>query len=146
MSNPNKDKGDRAEREVQALLRHHLGIPAIRRELGAGRKDDRGDIANVPTTAIQVADWRDLAAALRAKIPMVEQQRLNKRARFAAVFLRRQGGKYVVAMSTEQFVRLWKFAQIGVAVTREKKQTKLQAHGPRSTSDRSTAKKARDLG
>lgn len=36
MSNPAKAKGDRAELEVQALIRDLLGVPA-RRMLGAGR-------------------------------------------------------------------------------------------------------------
>jgi hypothetical protein len=53
MGNPSKRKGDRAELEVQALLRDHLGVPA-RRQLGAGRKDDVGDMAGVPNTVIQV--------------------------------------------------------------------------------------------
>ena len=44
MGNPSKDRGDRAELEVQALLRDLLGVPA-RRMLGAGRKDDIGDIS-----------------------------------------------------------------------------------------------------
>ena len=48
MTSPAKRKGDAAELEVQELLRTLLGVPA-RRMLGAGRADDVGDIAGVPT-------------------------------------------------------------------------------------------------
>ena len=43
MTGSSKRKGDRAELEVQGILRDLLGVPA-RRALGAGRKDDVGDI------------------------------------------------------------------------------------------------------
>ena len=66
MTAPSKRKGDKAELEVQELLREHLGVPA-RRMLGAGRADDIGDIDGVPDTTIQVVNRKDLARALREK-------------------------------------------------------------------------------
>ena len=97
-----KAKGDRAEREVAALLAE-LGVPC-RRKLGAGRLDDCGDIDGVADTVIQVADWTDKVAAIRAKVPAAEVQRKNDGARFAATFLRLWGGDYVVVLSPEQWV------------------------------------------
>lgn len=109
MSNPQKAKGDRAELEVQALLRDLLGVPA-RRMLGAGRADDVGDIDGVPDTTIQVAAYTDITRALREKVdPCVEQQ-ARAGTTFGATFIRRRGGRYLVAMTPEQFATLWREA------------------------------------
>lgn len=75
--NSSKRKGDRAELEVQGLWRDHTGVPA-RRALGAGRKDDVGDIHGVPMTVVQVANWKDVAAAVREKPLEAERQRKNR--------------------------------------------------------------------
>ena len=45
MSNPNKRRGDDAERKLAAYLQTQ-GWPDAERALGAGRHDDRGDIHN----------------------------------------------------------------------------------------------------
>lgn len=63
MANPQKQKGDRAEREaVEALvlLAGPLGLtmtPLQMRALGAGRKEDTGDIHVFPDVAIQVKNY-----------------------------------------------------------------------------------------
>ncbi len=110
MSNPQKRKGDKAELEVQALFRDHLGVPA-RRALGAGRKDDIGDITGVPDTTVSVANWSDLSRCVREKLPDLEVQRARAGSLFAAMFARRLGGSYVVVMSPEHFFALWREAQ-----------------------------------
>jgi Holliday junction resolvase len=109
MSNPAKDKGDRAEREVQGILRDRLGVPA-RRALGAGRADDVGDIHGVPDTVIQVADWADIARAVRIKPGECAEQQARANAAFGATFLRRRGGAYVVVLTVDQFCELWREA------------------------------------
>lgn len=109
MSAAQKRKGDRAELEVQGLLRDLLGVPA-RRALGAGRKDDVGDIHGVPDTVVQVADWTNTVEAIRVKVPECEAQQARADALFGATFLRRRGGSYVVVMSPEQFAALWREA------------------------------------
>jgi Holliday junction resolvase len=109
MTNRSKVKGDRAELEVQALLRDHLGVHA-RRALGAGRKDDIGDMTGVPYTAIQVVNWKDVAAAVRCKPLEVEQQRENGRQQFAATFVRLRGGDYRVVQTPEQWFALYREA------------------------------------
>jgi hypothetical protein len=109
VTNTAKNKGDRAELEVQALLRDLLGVPA-RRKLGAGRMDDMGDIDGVPDTCIAVASYKDIARALREKVDpcVVQQQRMG--ALFGATFIRRPGGRYLVAMTPEQFAAIWREA------------------------------------
>ncbi len=98
MANPQKLKGDRAEREVAAILSDELGF-TVQRALGAGRKEDVGDIFGVPDTAIQVVDRADLSRAIREKLPEVEQQRQRAGATYSAVFARRRGGEWVVVMT-----------------------------------------------
>lgn len=110
MTNPAKRKGDRAEIEVQALLNDHLGVPA-RRALGAGRKDDIGDIHGVPNTVIQVGNIARLSEALREKPKEAERQREVAGVDFAATFLRLRGGDYRVVLTVEQFCALWREAQ-----------------------------------
>jgi hypothetical protein len=107
--NPAKARGDRAEREVQGILRELLGL-AARRKLGAGRRDDVGDIDGLESTVIQVANWGDLSRCVREKLPETEAQRLRAGAKFAALFCRRRGGSYVVVMTPEMFTDLWREA------------------------------------
>lgn len=106
---PSKRKGDRAELEVQALLRDHLGVPA-RRALGAGRKDDIGDVTGVPQTCIQVANYANVTTAVRTKPGECEQQRERAGVPFAATFVRLKGGDYRVVLTPEQWFALWREA------------------------------------
>jgi len=61
MVNANKNKGDRAEREaVDALVALSSGLqltPLQMRALGAGRKEDTGDIHVFPDVAVQVKNY-----------------------------------------------------------------------------------------
>lgn len=104
MSNPQKRKGDSAEREAADLLSSLLGLP-VRRKLGAGRQDDTGDLDGVPDHVIQVANWRDTAAAARIKPPEAEQQRINAQERHAATLVRFRGGTWRVVLTLEQWSR-----------------------------------------
>jgi len=107
MTNSSKQKGDRAELEVQNLLRDHLGIPC-RRALGAGRQDDIGDIHGIPNTVLQVANWKNVTAALRYKPDEAERQRQVANVDFAATFLRLRGGVWRVALTPEQYFAMWR--------------------------------------
>lgn len=104
MSNPQKRKGDSAEREAAEILTDLLNLP-IRRKLGAGRQDDTGDLDGVPDHVIQVANWADTAAAARIKPPEAEQQRLNAQAQHAATLVRFRGGTWRVVLTLEQWRR-----------------------------------------
>ena len=102
MSNPQKRKGDSAEREAAEILTDLLGTPC-RRKLGAGRQDDTGDIDGVPDHVIQVANWADTAAAARIKPQGAEQQRINAQAKHAATLVRFRGGTWRVVLTLEQW-------------------------------------------
>jgi hypothetical protein len=109
MSNPQKNKGDRAELEVQALIRDLTGWPA-RRQLGAGRLDDVGDISGVPDTVVQVVNYKDIARAINEKVDTCVEQQERAGATFGATFVRRPRGNYVVVMSPEQWATLMREA------------------------------------
>ena len=102
--NPQKRKGDCAEREAAELLTELLNTP-IRRKLGAGRQDDTGDLDGVPDHIVQVASWKDTAAAARIKPPEAEQQRINAQAQHAATLVRFRGGTWRVVLTLEQWAR-----------------------------------------
>lgn len=104
MANPNKRKGDTAERQAAQLLSDLLGVP-VRRQLGAGRADDVGDLDGVPGHVVQVASWADAAAAARIKPPAAEQQRINAGADHAATLVRFRGGTWRVVLTLEQWAR-----------------------------------------
>jgi hypothetical protein len=107
--NHSRRKGARAEIEVQGILRDLLGVPA-RRALGAGRLDDIGDVSGVPDTVIQVANWANIAAAVREKPLDAELQRIRANATFAATFIRLRGGDYRVVLTPEHFATFWREA------------------------------------
>ncbi|WP_114906727.1 hypothetical protein [Ornithinimicrobium murale] len=70
MANAAKNKGDKGERDaVVALIQRtpHLLVQDRRpmRALGAGRKDDEGDLRVLPGTSIQVKFWNNLTRACR---------------------------------------------------------------------------------
>ena len=111
MTGSSKRKGDRAELEVQGLLQELLGVPA-RRKLGAGRRDDMGDIDGVPETCISVANRpSDILRAVREKPLQVEEQRERAGCTFAATFVRLRGGEYRVVLTPEQWATYWREAQ-----------------------------------
>lgn len=66
--NASKAKGDRFEREAAEILNEVaadlLAIPA-RRKLGAGRKDDVGDLDGFSDVTVQVKALRELTTAIR---------------------------------------------------------------------------------
>jgi hypothetical protein len=109
VANRNKLKGDRAEREAALLVSELLGVPA-RRALGAGRKDDVGDVWGVPHCAIQVANWTDVVQALRVKPPAADIQAMNAGVPLSATFLRLRGGEFRVAMTVDMWATYYREA------------------------------------
>ena len=63
-----------------------------------------------PDTVVQVAAYKDLARAVREKLPECEVQRVRAGATFCALFCRRPGGRYVVVLSPEGWATLWREA------------------------------------
>ena len=102
MTGTAKRKGDHAEREAAAII-HELTGWNTRRQLGAGRHDDTGDLTGVPNTTIQVANWADVARAAREKPTTAEQQRHNGGTLFACTWVRFRGGTWRVILTPDQW-------------------------------------------
>ena len=103
--NSQKNKGDKAEREAAELLSQATGYE-VRRQLGAGRLDDIGDLDGIPETIVQVADWTDKSKACLQKPREAEMQRWNAKAKYAASMIRWRGGHWRMVMTVDQFARL----------------------------------------
>jgi len=106
MTGKAKRKGDSAEREAAELLTELLGTPC-RRQLGAGRSDDVGDIDGVANCVVQVCDWKDKSAACLQKPVGAEQQRQNAEVKHAVTMVRFRGGKWRMVMTPEQWASLY---------------------------------------
>jgi Holliday junction resolvase len=110
VANSSKRKGDRAEREACALLSDLTGYN-IRRALGAGRKEDVGDVFGLPNMVLQIADWTEALRAFREKPLEAERQRLNAGVDFAATLVRMKGGVWRSSQTLEQLVAMWRESQ-----------------------------------
>lgn len=110
MANPQKRKGDTAERECALLIQSSLlayGCEvSCERALGAGRKQDTGDIFGLRDHVIQVASWSDTSAAAMRKPIEAMQQMANAGANFASTFVRFRGGTWRVVLTVDQWARL----------------------------------------
>ncbi len=107
MTSHSKRLGDEAEREAAPLLAELLGRP-LRRKLGAGRHDDRGDLDGLDDTVLQVAYWpAGTLASYVVKPADAEDQRIRSGVAFAASVIRHKGGLWRIAMTPEQWATLW---------------------------------------
>lgn len=109
MTSPAKRKGDRAEREIAAILSDHLGLD-IRRKLGAGRAEDEGDLHGLPQCTVEVKSYNDVSRAVRDGLDDLEREQANAGTPFGAAFIRRPGGRWFVAMSVDGFVTMYREA------------------------------------
>lgn len=103
MSNPNKRKGDSAEREVATLLSDGLGFK-VRRKLGAGRADDTGDLDGLPDCTAQVKNYQDIARAIREGLAALEVQQKNSGTIYGVLFVRRRGGTWIAVQTLDQWM------------------------------------------
>ena len=101
MTNRNHDKGARTEREIAELLTLLTGLP-VRRKLGAGRKDDEGDLEGIDDVTVQVAAWNDALRAVRQKPLEAEQQRLNAGNGLAVTMVKLNRAGWRAVMTPEQ--------------------------------------------
>jgi len=88
MTSPERRKGNAFEVAIAQYLRDH-GHPYAERAYGAGRPDDRGDIDGIPGFVLSAKNQ----AQVRLGVWMneVETQRVNARASFAALIVKRRG-------------------------------------------------------
>jgi hypothetical protein len=106
-----KRKGDVAEREVLAFLRDHLGDHLVRARLEGD--NDHGDVSGLPEMTVQVKNYADVARAVRDGIADVVVQKANAGTQWGCAFVRRRGGHYVVCMTPEDFISLYREAVLG---------------------------------
>ncbi len=104
MGNANKDKGDRAERELAHILSQLLEC-TVRRKLGAGRADDTGDLDGIPGTTAQVKNWRDVTAAIRIGMEQLKQQQHNAGTADGVLFIRHAKHGWLAVTTVEQWAR-----------------------------------------
>lgn len=102
MTNPQKRRGDAAEREIAKILADLTGHP-VRRKLGAGRQDDQGDIDGVPSTTIEVKAFKDTTRGIREGLDDLEREHANTDNTYAVCFVRRPGGRWIAVMTPEQW-------------------------------------------
>ena len=100
MTTPSKRKGDKGEREAAGILADLLGLP-VRRKLGAGRKDDEGDLEGVPDWTLEVKNYADLATGINEGLRDLEREQANAGSTFGAVLVRRRGGRWIAVMDLE---------------------------------------------
>jgi hypothetical protein len=104
-------KGNKAENEVRDYLRDQVG-EHIARGRGEGA-EDRGDIAGLPMVACQVKNYVDIARAVNEGLKGVAVQKANAKAEWGAVWVRRRGGEFFVAMTADDWVSMYREATIG---------------------------------
>ena len=105
MTSRQQSKGDRAERELAAII-HDLTGWNVRRKLGAGRSDDTGDLDGIPDTTAQAKNYTDLLRAIRECLHDLPTQQANAGTTHAVGFVRRRGGQWVAVMNLDQWATL----------------------------------------
>ena len=109
MTNPQKRKGDAAEREIATTLENLLGY-RVRRKLGAGRADDTGDLDGLPNCTAQVKNYSDILRAINQGLKDVEAQQKNAGTTHAVLFVRRRGGRWIAVSTVEQWATMFREA------------------------------------
>jgi hypothetical protein len=102
MTNPQKRKGDHAEREIATILSDLLGVP-IRRKLGAGRTDDEGDLEGLRDTTVEVKSFADVTRAIREGLDDLEREQVNAGTSHGVLFVRRPGGRWIAVQTVESW-------------------------------------------
>lgn len=103
MTNSAKNKGDRAELEAARILEHHLGWQ-VSRKLGAGRKEDTGDlyVHEHPDLVIQVKNWpSNTLGSFHAARDDADAQARNAGVPFRFGMVRTRGGVWTAVCSIE---------------------------------------------
>ena len=103
-----KAKGDRAEREVLAILRDVLGDHIVRTRLEGD--NDHGDFAGLADCAVQCKSWVNVVAAIDAGLKGAAEQKANAGLQWGAAWIRRRGGKYVVVMTADDWLSMYREA------------------------------------
>lgn len=111
MTTPSKRKGDAAELEIARILADQLGV-RVRRNLGAGRADDEGDIEGLTDTAVEVKNYpkTGVAAAINEGLRDLRREQTNAAATFGVLFVKRPRNGWIAVMDIDQFCTIWREA------------------------------------
>lgn len=104
MANRAKRKGDRGERQAAEQITQLLGTP-VRRQLGAGRADDTGDLDGVDGWCLQVKNWKDITRAITEGIRQLATQQTNRGTDNAALLIKHRTHGWLVVTTLEQWTR-----------------------------------------
>lgn len=107
MVNPQKRKGDAAERELAKQLSDLLGF-RVRRKLGAGRADDTGDLDGLPDCTAQAKNYTDILRAINQGLKDLETQQSNSGDIHGVLFVRRRGGQWIAIQTLEQWATTYR--------------------------------------
>ena len=102
MVNPQKNKGDAAERELAKLLSDLLGF-TVKRKLGAGRAEDTGDLHGLPDCTAQAKNYADVMRAINQGLKDLDNQQKNAASTHGVLFVRRRGGQWIAVQTLEQW-------------------------------------------
>ena len=106
MPNPQKAKGDKAERECAAFLTENTKFRVARR-FGAGQNMDEGDLYGLPQMTVQVCDYKDKSLALRSKPPQADEQAaVISPDTLGVTAIRLRGGDYRFVFTQDAFCKL----------------------------------------
>ena len=103
-------KGARAEREIAQLVSYLTGQEVVRK-LGAGRREDTGDLYGLNNWTAQVANWNDALRAIREKPEAAEDQRINAKTDHAITFIRLKGGLWRAVQTLDQWATTYEATQ-----------------------------------
>lgn len=102
MTNPSKNKGDRGERELAKILSDELGV-TVRRKLGAGRKDDVGDLDGLPGVTCQAKNYASVTEAINVGLKDLARNMENSGDPLGVCLVRRPGGRWIAVMDVSQW-------------------------------------------
>ena len=116
VASPNKRKGDRAELDSSAWFQVN-GWPNADRSLGAGRREDRGDLTGIRRFCVQVKDHAQFR--INTWIPEMLEQKRRSGAEFGVLLLKRRGtsdvGRWYAVLEVEDLNRLMIEAEKGTS-------------------------------
>jgi len=108
VSNSQRNKGARNEREAIRVIDDLLGVTTYRLRT-PGQDADRGDLGGLPDTTIEIKSSANLTQALAGIYQCVDAQARNRHTH-GVTLIRRPGGRWIAAMTVEQWATLWREA------------------------------------
>jgi len=100
-----REKGARAEREAVKLITDLSGY-RMSRTRTPGQAADIGDLSGLPHAVVEVKDWANNGAAVRAALPQARAAAERLGVPYPTAWIRMVGGFWFVAMEPAVFLEL----------------------------------------